>query len=388
MKIIVSAALVLASALSTTMSFAASSSVQTALPRVSTNILATAVNYNTLDHGLYFFATNKDAQKWTGAANANFDPAKPTMIYIHGWQKGSTQKQTRETFERLNASTNDDFASIWRTADLARQKASWNVGICYWNQFADENEVKDAEAKVWSAQGPQGMRWRKADGSYSTATINVSAGTMCANAIASAMGNFSGSQLRLVGHSLGSQMVINVAQQLSDKVDANQLPVKARPGRVALLDPAFLQGARSYLNNRWPGEVARGIVSYLKTKGVIFEAYRSSGSTSNGFIGDANYDLLKMCAFTELSSSYYGSFDFAAKHEMAVWWYLWSMAFAAPTNDLTASSHPASSIARSPSASTEDYRVNAQMNSALKSIHQTGQDTRTPQGDTFRFETK
>ncbi len=352
-----------------------------AVGNASNAMIATAVNYNTLDYGLYFFSNNKEALKWTGASNAYFNPTKPTMIYIHGWQKDATPNQRRETFDRQNAQAGVDLTTAWKNA-------GWNVGICYWNQFADESEVKDAEAKVWSAAGPQGMRWRKADGSYSTTTINVSAGTMCANAIASAMGNFSGSQLRLVGHSLGSQMVINVAQQLSDKVDANQLPIKARPGRVALLDPAFLKDARPYLNNRWTGEVARGIVSFLKTKGVIFEAYRSSGVTSNGFIGDANYDLLKMCAFTELVSGYYGTTDFASKHEVAVWWYFWSMSFAAPMTDLTPPFHPANSMARAPSAVTEDYRVNAQMNSTLRTLHNAGTGTRTPGDDNFRFVNK
>jgi uncharacterized protein YjdB len=352
-------------------------------------IAPASVNFNTLDYGLYFFSSQNEAHKWPGAAVSYFDPAKPTMIYIHGWQKGSSQGGRRETFFREKAqpgvdlALRTDFAVEWR-------KKGWNVGICYWNQFADENEVKDAEAKVWSTQGPQGMRWRKADGTYSTVTINISAGTMCANAIASAMATSNGpfSQLRLVGHSLGAQMVINVAQQLSDKVDANLLGAKGRPARVALLDPAFLQGGRSYLNNRWPGEVARGIVSFLKTKGIVFESFRSSGATSNGFIGDANYDLLKMTAFTELQSSYISDFDFGSKHEMAVWWYLWSIVFAAPATDLNPPFHPANAMARAPSAATEDYRINAQMNSGLKTIHDAGAGTPTPFDDTFRFANK
>ena len=36
----------------------------------------------------------------------------------------------------------------------------WNVAIFYWNQMADEDEVKDAEAKIWSTNGPKGMRYR------------------------------------------------------------------------------------------------------------------------------------------------------------------------------------------------------------------------------------
>jgi len=350
--------------------------------QVNPQIFVDQVDYSQLDAGLYFLGTHRFGQKFSaGQGNAFYNPARPTMIYFHGWQNGATQRRTRETLDRSQAQAGIDLTQTWRAA-------GWNVGMCFWNQYADEGDVKDAEAKVWSAAGPRGMRWRKADGSYVSGG-NVSAGTLCANAIASALGNFSGRQVRLVGHSLGSQMAINVAQQLSDRVDAGQLPAAARPGRVALLDPAFLRDARSYLNGRWPGEVARGIVSNLKTRGVIFEAYRSSGSTSNGFIGDANTELLRMSAFTELVSNYYGTFQFPEKHEMAVWWYLWSMSVAlGPPTNLTAAAHPADSMARAPSAATEDYRVRAQMNSSLKTLHDVGQNTKTPVDDRFRFANK
>jgi len=56
--------------------------------------------------------------------------------------------------------------------------AGWNVGIFVWNQFSDETTgvsgawfgdgpppqgVLDAEAKIWTANGPRGMRWRDWD---------------------------------------------------------------------------------------------------------------------------------------------------------------------------------------------------------------------------------
>jgi len=359
---------------------AAAQPISTTRIIASSIIQADQVDYNQLDHGVYFFGNNRQAQKFVpGQANVYFDRSKKTMIYFHGWQKDSTRNSRRETFDRSQGNAPFDLTTAWRNS-------GWNVGICYWNQFADEQEVKDAEAKVWSAAGPRAMRWAKRDGSFGTGP-NISAGTLCANAIAAALNNFTGSQLRLVGHSLGSQMAINVAQQLSDRVDAFQLPIAARPARVSLLDPAFLRDARPYLNNRWTGEVARGIVANLKAnKGVIFESFRSSGSTSNGFIGDANHELLRMTAFTELASSYYQFWQFGEKHEMAVWWYLWSMAFApGPLINHATPVHPASSVARAPSAATEDYRVRAQMNSSLKTLHAAGTNSKTPQDDTFDF---
>lgn len=341
------------------------------------------VNYSTLDYGLYFLNTERQGQKFsTSGTNSFFDRTKPTLIYIHGWQNGATQGQRRETFDRSRADTSDDFAQIWRSK-------GWNVGICYWNQFADEGEVKDAEAKVWVANGPRAMRWRKADGSYENGPAK-SAGTLCYEALKPMLSNFTGSQLRLAGHSLGSQMVINVGNLLSEAVDRGELTARARPKRIALLDPAFLKDARSYLNNRWTGEVARAIVATLKTKGVIFEAYRSSGSTSTGFIGDTNYELLKMTAFTELVSSYYAFWDFGAKHEHAVWHYLWSMKFAPPPVDRgnLPPLHPADVMAVAPSAATEDYRIAAQQNSTLRFQHDSGRSSKTPSDDDFTLANK
>jgi len=52
---------------------------------------ADAVDYNTLDYGLYWFRDKREASKAVGQANAYFDPTRPTVIYIHGWQNGATQ---------------------------------------------------------------------------------------------------------------------------------------------------------------------------------------------------------------------------------------------------------------------------------------------------------
>jgi hypothetical protein len=95
-------------------------------------------------------------------SNAIYDPSKPTVIYFHGWQPGSggnkegflwtNPQQSSETIQTLTA---------WKAA-------GWNVGVFYWNQFADEGTVFDlvpvyvseAEAKIWSSQGPKGMRYK------------------------------------------------------------------------------------------------------------------------------------------------------------------------------------------------------------------------------------
>jgi hypothetical protein len=87
---------------------------------------------------------------------------------------------------------------------------------------------------------------------------------------------------------LGNQVAIVLTKKISDAVSAGTMNSKLLPKRVALLDPFYSQNGKSYLGNKWTGEVCRTYVSaILKTKGVIFEAYRTSAASSSGFIGDA-----------------------------------------------------------------------------------------------------
>lgn len=86
-----------------------------------------------LDYGLYWFGNNDSYQKVVpGQSNAYYNKNAKTIIYIHGWQNGSSQAQNRETFNRSNSGGPDvDLAYAWR-------QAGYNVGILYCNQFADK----------------------------------------------------------------------------------------------------------------------------------------------------------------------------------------------------------------------------------------------------------
>jgi hypothetical protein len=103
--------------------------------------------FSSLDYGLYWFGDADNYQKAIpNQSNAYYSASKPTIIYIHGWQKGSSKALNRESFNRKDAGGPDlDLAYAWR-------QAGYNVGIMYWNQFADEDEVKDAEAKFGQPQ--------------------------------------------------------------------------------------------------------------------------------------------------------------------------------------------------------------------------------------------
>jgi uncharacterized protein YjdB len=327
--------------------------------------------FNNLDYGLYWFGYGDSWQKAVpGYSNAYYSPSKPTVIYVHGWQNGSTAKKNRETFNRLDAGgPNLDLAHAWLAA-------GYNVGILYWNQFADEGEVKDAEAKIWTASGPRAMRWRKTSGAYSNGPAQ-SVGDLLFQSYKDNLAGYTGSNIRLLGHSLGNQLAIVLTKKISDAVSAGTVSSKLLPKRVALLDPFYSNYAKSYLGNKWVGEVCRSYVSELKTKGVIFEAYRSSAVTSTVFVGDKNTGLMNMTAFTELKPWYFNSVQVAEKHNAAVWHYLWSFSSNPPL--ISGSSNQAAS------AKTSDSRIATLMNGTQRLVHDQGVYTKEPSDDNFKL---
>lgn len=326
--------------------------------------------FQNLDHGLYWFGYGDNWQKAVpGHSNAYYSNSKPTVIYIHGWQNGATQRKNRETFNRQDAGgPNLDLAHAWLAA-------GYNVGILYWNQFADEAEVKDAEAKIWTASGPRAMRWRNSSGTYSNGP-NVSAGDLLFDHYKANLAGYTGNNIRILGHSLGNQMAIVLTKKISDAVSAGSLNSRLLPKRVALLDPFYSNQAKSWLNNRWVGEVSRTYVSELKGKGVIFEAYRTSAVTSTIFVGDDNAGLMNMTAFTELKPWYFSATQQTEKHNAAVWHYLWSFTFNPPL--IKGSSDQAAS------AKTSDSRIATLMNGSKKLVHDQGAYTKEPSDDNFQ----
>ena len=328
--------------------------------------------FNNLDYGLYWFGDNYQNQKAeNGKYNRYFNPSAPTVIYVHGWQKGTTQRMFREAFNfSANGAPDMNFSQAWLND-------GWNVGVFYWNQMSDENEVQDAEAKIWTTDGPRQMRWRLPNGSYRYDGPNACAAVLFYQAYRDAMKNYTGDEIRIVGHSLGNQMAVCMTQLVKQAKDSGQISPHLLPDRVALLDPYYSKGGKDFLDGQWTGEVARGYVSGLIADGVLFEVYRSSGASSTGFIGDTNSGLMNMTAFTELKPWYFGWFDLANKHIAAVWHYFWSYSFSPPSIK--------GSYDDGASAITSDGRIAELMQSSKKLVHDQGAWTETPGDDRMKY---
>jgi hypothetical protein len=296
------------------------------------------------DHGLYWFRGGTDGRKSLGR-NQNdeyYNPNRPTMIYVHGWQKDSWKgprtpyEQRRESFRFGHTDTgsfaSEDIISEW-------VQAGWNVGIFYWDRFADEDETAaphHAEAKIWSTAGYKGMRWRKPDGSFVDGfqfSPRKTAMDLFYEAYTEALHHQApGQEVRVVGHSLGNQMAVRMTRWLSDQVLAGNVGSNLLPRRIALLDPYWTGGGKEYspLNGASAGQMVSQFVQDLKSRhGIVVEQYQSS--LMNDFLmGDKNTELQKMTAFVRLHPNYVrllqNPFDAVKQaHGEAIYWYFSSM---------------------------------------------------------------
>ena len=289
-----------------------------------------------LDYGLHWVRVESGAESQVKALDDNgniipsivnyYDDSRPTVIYFHGWQSGSSE----DGYDREDFTFADNGNSL---SHLAWKQRGWNVGIYYWNQFADEGEVKDAEAKIWSANGPQGMRYRLDDGDYSTLqSPNKSVGEMAFEHITTALAN-NNESLRFAGHSLGNQLAVFVAEQINDGINAGTLSENVMPERIALLDPFWSQDGKSYLgdkngdgSNDWVGERTHlAIADMISDRDVAVEWYKTS-AIFDVWIGDQNSALEDIVAVTNVRFWYLSSIDITGKHVNARHWYFQSMA--------------------------------------------------------------
>lgn len=321
--------------------------------------------FENLDYGLYWFGYNQAEKAIPSQSNPYYDSRRNTVIFIHGWQNGSVDNKRRETLDRRNSGGPAmDLSQFW----LDR---GYNVGVLYWNQFADESEVKDAESKIYSSTSRKGMRWKSLGNGYQSGpSQNVT--ELLTQSVLDNMQGFSGSELRLAGHSLGNQLALAIGYNLRNNANS-----ALRPDRIALLDPFSSNYGKDYLGGKWTGEVSREYANVLKAMGVAIESYRSSPVTGTPFVGDANMAMMNQLAYSELKPWNFSWWQFAEKHGAAVTWYFWSMNFG--TFNVNGKSQDA------PSAASSTSQIKTLMNQNWRVVQNDGANTDTPADDDFNY---
>ncbi|MCA9982131.1 MAG: hypothetical protein KDD89_14905, partial [Anaerolineales bacterium] len=269
-----------------------------------------------LAYGLYWKSYDDQTLKAEpGVPNPYYDPHRPTLIYVHGWQP-----ETRGRRESLVWQHNDfeaDLAAPWLDA-------GWNVGVFYWDQFADEPLVMDAEAKIWTTTGGAGMRYRLPSGRYVRRDVDRSVGGLLYESYTAVLADYTGDEIRLVGHSMGNQLVVQLSEQVVTAVSAGELNPRLAPQRVILADPYWSLGERDFLGGQSVGQrVREAIVNELIPRGVLVEWYRSSYLTG-AVTSDVNTELIPHVLFAEMRPYFCHSFDQVCRHEASWHQYLLS----------------------------------------------------------------
>lgn len=340
-----------------------------------------------LDYGLYWFDENNNSVK---AVEANgkvnrvhrsfYDPKKPTIVHFHGWQPAS------------GILGREDFNFKGIITSRAWKEKGWNIAYFYWDQFANELEVKHAEAKMWSINGPRGMRYKKSDGSYSTQNSpNKPIGQIAFEQVTAALAGNSSNYVRLSGHSLGSQLATIVAGKISDAVTAGTVGNNVLVDRLELLDPFFSKYGKDYLGDTnsdgyddWTGEHVRWTVQTLINRHGIPVAGYYSSNINDLWIGDKNNGLRSM--ITEMWHRYWYLADEINKHNHVVPNYFRSMASAPPEEVTINWWGQRSKTGRvAASASTSDSRVKAMMGNTYYWDQVEGRYTSDPADDQFEI---
>eukprot|EP00746_Dinoflagellata_sp_MGD_P124930 gnl/MRDRNA2_/MRDRNA2_59595_c0_seq1.p1 gnl/MRDRNA2_/MRDRNA2_59595_c0~~gnl/MRDRNA2_/MRDRNA2_59595_c0_seq1.p1 ORF type:complete len:439 (+),score=74.67 gnl/MRDRNA2_/MRDRNA2_59595_c0_seq1:82-1398(+) len=258
-----------------------------------------------LDYGIYFFSAQNVPQKYEhGVSNSYFDPSRPTMIYFHGWEHDSVKRRFRETFDYHSNQPKDCPHRLLESKSWV--KDGWNIGIFYWDQFADEASPGDAEAKIWTSDVE--MRYMTSSKGYQTAGVppGMSVTDLFIADFSSLVKISSGQtpkEVIFAGGSLGAQLAVHAAAILQDKEESGTIGSGWVPARIALLDPFFSGGMTSSESFLPHGESTASLinkeVARLKDKGnVIFELHRTSPiSDLPAFVADADNKLKKYAVY-------------------------------------------------------------------------------------------
>ncbi|MBO5776538.1 MAG: hypothetical protein J6V83_05320 [Clostridia bacterium] len=194
----------------------------------------------------YNEATNSyikvDADSEEGAALV--DPNKPTIVNIHGMLNGGGRYEEMYWFPNHNLPAEElgydypvQMIKFW--ADQG-----YNVGMYSYNKFADENSAFfNIEEKMWSIEGPIGIRYATPEGTYvedvSEYTITEHFAAEWIRATNILPEGFGDKEIRFAAHSMGGQVVMGGTFLLTELASVGQIDKNFLPDRICMEDTFF-----------------------------------------------------------------------------------------------------------------------------------------------------
>ena len=315
-----------------------------------------AETFSELNYGIYWY-DGSDSIVPTKDYAINKDA--PTIIYTHGW-KPYGESGIREDLS-VKSNTDKALSDYGYSAYPYNKKyyqelrkLGYNVGVFYWQQFADENKPAlkpSIDMKVWSHNTSMGMQYvTYAEGSKNGVITKPSDPTnptesvavLYGKAIKESLGSDYNGKLHLVGHSVGGQLTAAVSEYLCYEYDDEKIESNLLPERVTLIDPfmssTLVTGTITHTGEEVKdvscAELAARATNTIREHGIPIEGYgvnldmvfRFYGSPALGIdeekAAEVTATLEENCAWVYLkgmSDSKFGSFS--PSHVMAVDYY-------------------------------------------------------------------
>ena len=310
--------------------------------------------FSELDYGIYWYTANDNVvptEEYTVNKNA------PTMIFTHGWKPNGESKMREDlsikgrTDSALASNGYEPYPYDKRFYNYYLQQG-YNVGVFYWQQFADEGLSLSVDSKIWSHNTEEkGMAYVTYDeNGKGTLTKpddetnpDKSVAVLYGEEIIKWLGNDYSGELHLAGHSMGGQLTLAVSEYLCLLNDKGTIKDNLLPDRVTILDPYLsntkITGTVTHKGEKVKDVTCAQLASYATETiyqhgipiegygvnlGMCFRMYATPvmSPLTNKEIQEVHETLAKNCAWIYLEGLATGKFSgFSPSHVMSVDYY-------------------------------------------------------------------
>ncbi len=246
-----------------------------------------------------------------------FSPNKPTFIHFNGWGIGNG----REGRDFISNYVKDGAPDLHVT-DLWLERG-WNFAVVDWTQFSDEIDLRNAEAKIWTTEGPKKMRWKDSNGKWHEGP-SAAVARLVADILEPQLRALKNSEVLFHGHSFGSQLALAVAEELIRRNQIN--PGINLPQQTVITDAVFTSGAKSYFQGKKPIELGVAAAAKLWEQGIPTTSYKCTGINFSQIAVDSN-EALNQQGVLPIQSDFKDiwNFDLNSRHRACKWKYLVSV---------------------------------------------------------------
>lgn len=230
-------------------------------------------------------------------------PNRDTLIIFHGLGPDYVENKQRFT----DTEGIDQIVLPWI-------QTGWQVGVFEWTQFSDHGVERFmlAESNLYTSRYYTTMEYKHFNSAgklvESESPISESVTDMAVKAYKAHMESIPidvHHEFRLMGHSLGSQLVILAAHAilLDDSIER-------KPNRVAVLDIVFSPGPKGYLESIPCGHDTSSVLGcYIKdlvNAGIAVEVYKSSAINRCLFSSENYPSIVQNAVFTTVTLNIWG----------------------------------------------------------------------------------